>query len=127
MRRTEKNAQERRRTMVISGAIALLAAGAAIATLVETSSHVDQPTTATVSDKFRAATITSDFDGSGCSQQVFDNRTGHVTASRLPCPATSYDGNGMPIPTGTIHRLDAISKSFSRQSRISVELAESGV
>jgi hypothetical protein len=112
MRATERKAQERRRALIISGAMVLLAAGAAIATLVETSSHVDQPTTATVSDKFRAATITSDFDGSGCSQQVFDNRTGRVAASTQSCAATSYYGNGMPSPTGTIHRLDAISKSF---------------
>ena len=116
MRTTERKAQERHRALIISGAIVLLSAGAAIATLVETSSRIDQPTTAPVSEKFRAATITSDLDGSGCSQQVFDNRTGRVIVSRQPCAATSYDSNGVPIPTGTIHRLDAISKSFTRQS-----------
>jgi hypothetical protein len=52
-------------------------------------------------------------DGKGCSQQVFDNQTGRMRQSQLPCEAIAYDSNGAPVPVGTIHRLDAIRKSFS--------------
>ena len=52
-------------------------------------------------------------DGGGCRQQVFDNQTGRMTRSQQPCDTTARDINGVPIPLGTVHRLDAISKSFS--------------
>jgi hypothetical protein len=68
--------------------------------------------TATPELDLRTAKITKDFDGKGCSQQVFDNQTGRMRQSQLPCEATVLDSNGMPVPVGTIHRLDAISKSF---------------
>ena len=61
----------------------------------------------------RTARITRDLDGKGCAQQVFDNQTGRMTTTPQPCQATVYDSNGMPVPVGTIHRLDSISKSFS--------------
>jgi hypothetical protein len=60
----------------------------------------------------RNAKITKDFGGKDCSQEIFDNQTGRTTRSPQPCDATALDGNGRPIPLGTIHRLDAISKSF---------------
>jgi hypothetical protein len=61
----------------------------------------------------RTAKITTNSDGNGCWQKVFDNQTGRVQQSRKPCEAAAYDINGAPAPIGTIHRLDAISKSFS--------------
>jgi hypothetical protein len=71
------------------------------------------PVTTTASDSdLRIARITKDLDGKGCSQQVFDNQTGRMRQSQLPCEATAFDSNGVPVPVGTIHRLDAISKSF---------------
>ena len=60
----------------------------------------------------RTARITRDLDGKGCAQQVFDNQTGHMTTTPQPCPPMVYDSNGFPVPVGTIHRLDSISKSF---------------
>ena len=60
----------------------------------------------------RTARITRDLDGKGCAQQVFDNQTGHMTTTPQPCPPMVYDSNGFPVPIGTIHRLDSISKSF---------------
>jgi hypothetical protein len=62
---------------------------------------------------FRTAKITKESDGRGCWRQIFDNQTGSMVRSQEPCDATSYDANGAPVPVGTIHRLDAISKSFS--------------
>jgi hypothetical protein len=61
----------------------------------------------------RTAKITYDSGGKGCSQQTFDNQTGRMNRSQQPCEATAYDSNGVPMPLGTIHRLGAISKSFS--------------
>jgi hypothetical protein len=50
-------------------------------------------------------------DGSGCRQRVLDNQTWRMTQSQQPC-GPDRDVNGIARPTGTIHRLDAISKSF---------------
>jgi hypothetical protein len=58
------------------------------------------------------AKITRDLGGKECSQDIFDNQTGRMTRSSQPCDATARDSNGVPIPLGTIHRLDAISKSL---------------
>jgi hypothetical protein len=60
----------------------------------------------------RTAKITNDSDGKGCWQQIFDNQTGRMVRTPQPCEATVYDSKGAPVPVGTIHRLDAISKSF---------------
>jgi hypothetical protein len=45
--------------------------------------------------------------------KFFNNQTGRMTRSQQPCDMTTRDSNGVPVPQGTIHRLDAISKSFS--------------
>jgi hypothetical protein len=68
---------------------------------------------ATPDSDTHAAKISNESDGKGCSQRTFDNQTGRMTRSQQPCEATAYDSKGVPIPLGTIHRLDAISKSFS--------------
>jgi hypothetical protein len=57
------------------------------------------------------AQITYDSSG-GCVHQRFDNKTGRMTRSQEPCEL-ARDSNGIPIPLGTIHRLDAISRAFS--------------
>jgi hypothetical protein len=67
-------------------------------------------------NNLRSAKITVDFaDGSGCQKQFFDNQTGRMTRSQQPCETTAYDNNGVQLPLGTMHRLDAISKSFLGQ------------
>jgi hypothetical protein len=59
------------------------------------------------------AKVFIDTTGRGdCQQEVFDNQTWRVTRSRQPCEVTEHDANGVPIPKGSMHRLDAISKSF---------------
>jgi hypothetical protein len=58
------------------------------------------------------AKITRELGGKACEQDIFDNQTGRMTRSAQPCNPTTYDSNGAPIPLGTIHRLDAINKSF---------------
>jgi hypothetical protein len=67
-------------------------------------------------NELRTARITVSGDGGGCSQQTFDNQTGRMVKSAEPCgTTTAYDSNGVAIPLGTNHRLDAISKSFTGQ------------
>ena len=44
----------------------------------------------------------------------FDNDNGRTIEQFKPCDnAGILDANGVPVPVGTIRRLDAISKSFS--------------
>jgi hypothetical protein len=119
-RATARRAQERRRGLIVGGSMLLVAALIAMAAVVATESpksvsalNAAPTTTAAPEPDLRTAKITKDLDGKGCSQQVFDNQTGRMRQSQLPCEATAFDSNGVPVPVGTIHRLDAISKSFS--------------
>jgi hypothetical protein len=70
------------------------------------------PAATAMPERDRTARITTNSDGNGCSQQIFDNQSGRMFRSQKPCDMTEYDANGVPVPAGTIHRLDAISKSF---------------
>jgi hypothetical protein len=59
------------------------------------------------------AKVFIDTTGNGdCRQEVFDNQTWRMTRSKQPCDATALDAAGVPIPKGTMNRLEAISKSF---------------
>jgi hypothetical protein len=108
--------QERRRALIVSGGILLLAAvSVAVAIGFPRSGHpLNSPPTASAppNSELRTAKFTNDSDGKGCWQQTFDNQTGRMTRSQRPCETTAHDSNGVPIPLGTIHRLDAINKSF---------------
>ena len=112
--------QERRRGLIVGCSVLFVAALITVAVVVAagfpksvTALNAAPVTTTTSGLDLRTAKITQDLDGKGCSQQVFDNQTGRVRQSQLPCDATTFDSNGVPVPVGTIHRLDAISKSFS--------------
>ncbi|HUZ33420.1 MAG TPA: hypothetical protein VMV19_15145 [Xanthobacteraceae bacterium] len=48
-----------------------------------------------------------------CAWARFDNATGRTTGASGCTNGVVFDAHGVPIPVGTIHRLDAISKSFS--------------
>jgi hypothetical protein len=118
-RSVPRRTQERRRGLIVGCSMLLVAALIAVAAVVATGSPKSvsalnpPPVTTAASDSdLRIAKITKDLDGKGCSQQVFDNQTGRMRQSQLPCEATAFDSNGVPVPVGTIHRLDAISKSF---------------
>jgi hypothetical protein len=63
--------------------------------------------------EIHTATITNASDANGCIQQQFDNKTGRMTRLPEPCETMTRDANGVPVPVGTIHRMDAISKAFS--------------
>jgi hypothetical protein len=110
--------QERRRALIISCGMLLLAtltAAMVVTVQYPMSVHSNSPQTAMAmpDGDVRTAKITRDSDGKGCWQQIFDNQSGRMTRSQQPCEATAYDSHGTPVPLGTIHRLEAISKSFS--------------
>ncbi|HEY6257696.1 MAG TPA: hypothetical protein VIY51_18090 [Xanthobacteraceae bacterium] len=111
--------QERRHALIVSCGMLLVAAVAVVviaaASPMSERSNSPRPRAGMPDNELRTARITRDLDGKGCSQQVFDNQTGRMTTSPQPCEATVYDSNGMPVPIGTIHRLDAISKSFTNK------------
>jgi hypothetical protein len=50
----------------------------------------------------------------GCQQRSFDNQTGQISELSSPCHNNDVvlDAKGLPIPMGTVHTLNSISKSF---------------
>jgi hypothetical protein len=114
-----RKGQERRRALIAAcGMLMVVAASTVIVIAAHSliSGHSSRaPEIAMTSPErdLRTARITRDIDGKGCEQNTFDNQTGRMNRSLQPCDATEYDSNGVPIPLGTIHRLDAINKSFS--------------
>ncbi len=59
-------------------------------------------------------TIEFQTDQNRCDLMKFDNDTGRTIAAPSNCQNNvTLDAHGIPVPTGTIHRLDSISKSFS--------------
>jgi hypothetical protein len=97
------------------GVLIVMIAGAAVAvTLASQRSAVPVAANTLQTYEFTGGTakITNDL-GSTCSTGAFDNKTGRITHSDEPCETVSRDANGVPIPVGTMHRLDSISKAFS--------------
>jgi len=61
----------------------------------------------------RTASIMIESDGKKCEVMMFNNDTGRTGEGSGRCKSSvPVDAHGIPVPTGTIHRLDAISKSF---------------
>jgi hypothetical protein len=80
----------------------------------------NQPSTPVI-EQGDASTFSQDKTGSivlnqgskSCQHKLFDNTTGRIFDATTPCPAdVPLDANGNPIPKGTIHTLNEISKSF---------------
>jgi hypothetical protein len=104
--------QERRRVVVI-GCVGLMAATFGTAAVVALGT-LQLPakfasTSSVLEEKPRNAKVIDEL-----SRQCrnFDNQTGRMTQGE-PCEVVPRDAQGVPIPVGTIHRLDSISKSFS--------------
>jgi hypothetical protein len=58
-------------------------------------------------------TIVLHSSSSGCQEKSFNNQTGQISDQSSPCHGdVVLDANGMPVPAGTIHTLNSISKSF---------------
>jgi hypothetical protein len=64
-------------------------------------------------DESRTGKIVLQANPDQCAQMKFDNANGRFTEGLKPCDnQIQFDEHGRPIPIGTIHRLDAISRSF---------------
>lgn len=79
--------------------------GAAPAPVVENgASHADPNS---------VATIVLQSNANGCQQRSFNNHTGQISDQTSLCHNdVVLDAKGLPMPTGTIHTLNSISKSF---------------
>lgn len=64
-------------------------------------------------DPNSVGTIVLRSGSSGCQQKSFNNQTGQIFDQPSSCHNdVALDANGIPIPSGTIHTLNSISKSF---------------
>lgn len=72
----------------------------------------DRPTDGDGVGDQRAGRIVLQIDPDQCRQMKFDNVTGQIGEKSTPCEPV-LDSHGVPVPLGTLHRLDAISKSFA--------------
>jgi len=64
-------------------------------------------------DPNSVATIVLRSGASGCQQRSFNNQTGQISDQTSPCHNdVVLDAKGLPVPAGTIHTLNSISKSF---------------
>lgn len=110
--KAEQMAKDHRRGLVVAGFAlsAAIIALLAISTVYPTSSRI---TEILPNDTLRVGKITKrSTDGKNCPQLIFDNRTGRVVNLEQPCDTTAFDSTSVMAPSGTIRRLDAISKSF---------------
>jgi hypothetical protein len=113
-----QGAQERRRALIISGILFVVGLAFVLMMTAEypMSAHSmksSQAVSEGPDNNLSSGKVMIDSaDGNGCRQHVFDNQTWRMTRSQQPCDTTARDSNGVPIPLGTIHRLDAINKSF---------------
>ncbi len=74
--------------------------------------HSDRDMKGTNIKDRRTGTISFQTDPYHCEQAKFDNITGRITEPR-PCDDRSIsDTPVVPVPTGTLHRLEDIRKSF---------------
>ncbi|HEY6618086.1 MAG TPA: hypothetical protein VIY68_00945 [Steroidobacteraceae bacterium] len=65
-------------------------------------------------ENLQIGTLTVQTDGNECELMKFDNATGRTIENTARCRKdVTLDAHGAPVPMGTVHRLDAISKSFS--------------
>lgn len=75
--------------------------------------HLDRYRQGTNTKDLRTGTISFQTDPDQCEQAKFDNVTGQITDLR-PCDDRIIsDARGIPVPTGTLHRLQGIRKSFA--------------
>jgi len=63
--------------------------------------------------EIRTGKIVLQTDPDQCAQMKFDNADGRLIENLKPCEKDiRLDARGRAMPMGTVHRLDAISKSF---------------
>jgi hypothetical protein len=74
----------------------------------------ERPAPSAGADESRTGRIVLQTNPDHCAEMKFDNTDGRVVDGLKPCDnQIKFDERGRPIPMGTIHRLDSISRSFS--------------
>jgi hypothetical protein len=116
MRKAGASQKRRRLAKMSLGVFALGALIVAVAVFAIGISTAPAPVAengASHADPSGVATIVLHSSASGCQQRSFNNRTGQISDQTSPCHNdVVLDAKGMPMPTGTIHTLNSISKSF---------------
>jgi hypothetical protein len=73
----------------------------------------ERPAPSAGADESRTGKIVLQTSPGQCAEMKFDNTDGRFVDGLKPCDnQIKFDEHGRPIPMGTIHRLDAISRSF---------------
>ena len=97
----------------VLGAGALIAAVAMVAMVFITVPPPNAESGASRADPNSVGTIVLRSGPGGCRQKSFDNRTGQFLDQPSSCHNdVVLDAKGVPVPAGTIHTLNSISKSF---------------
>jgi hypothetical protein len=108
--------RQRWRAFVVSlfaiAAMGCLVVASIFWTAVSRSKLSDASSVESASREMQIGTIVIHSGDNGCEQIKFDNRRETTTNNLTPCPKQVLDAHGVPVPQGTLHRLDAISKSF---------------
>ena len=116
---TRKAGAAQRRGRLSTMCFGIIAVGALIASVAMVAMvFIPMPTPKAVEEASRAepgsvGTIVLHSSSSGCQQKSFNNQTGQIFDQSSSCRNdVALDANGVPIPSGTIHTLNSISKSF---------------
>jgi hypothetical protein len=115
MRKAGASQNRRRLAKMSLGIFAAAASIAVVAVLATGFGTAPAPVEngASHADPNSVATIVLHSSASGCQQRSFNNQTGQISDQTSSCHNdVVLDAKGMPMPTGTIHTLNSISKSF---------------
>jgi hypothetical protein len=95
--------------------LAVLASGSGLFLLLQhrTSTAAIEKGNASTFAQDRTASIVLNQGSKNCQHKLFDNQSGRFSDATTPCPPdVPLDANGNPVPKGTLHTLNEISKSF---------------
>ncbi len=110
----EQSRLRRRRLSFVIGAIWALAAMLSLANAVWLYQRSAGGAQTDDADEATMGRIVRQTDDQQCALGNFDNDTGRIIENSKHCDnMVKYDAHGVPIPSGTIHRLDAIRDYFS--------------
>jgi hypothetical protein len=77
----------------------------------------NRDTESTDTGETRIGTIAVQMGDEQCALVRFNNDTGQIVKTNHCKKSVVLDSNGVPVPMGSVHRLDSISKSFLGDKR----------
>jgi hypothetical protein len=113
----QRRSRQRRWSNVI-GCIWIFAAIVTVADLAGAMLYRSSPdSTGVDAGAMHIGNIREERGGQECTLAKFDNDTGRTIEDSHHCENTAVlNAHGVPVPVGTVHRLESISKSFTSQS-----------